>query len=257
MPNVNEKKRQGADHQRLVRGESRVERRARLKNYFRTLPLLAAAVATVLIAAAAIAVGVWPMSHSTTSSCSSGSIALTFDDGPDIYTPDVLDLLAQHGVKASFFVIGKKASKRPELIRRMIAEGHRVENHSWSHPHLPQLTPTQVTTELSSATAAIMAAGAPPPVFVRAPFGEVNPAIQQIVSDQHLKVIRWTIDTNDWRGASPHDIARAVLDRPAPDAVVLMHDGLRETPNTLQALPEIITGLRAAGYCLGFPIRHS
>lgn len=239
---------------RQVPGTSHQARARRRKTAHRFV-ILPVVIGSLLLGAIALGIGMWPSSGSTDAepSCPAGSIALTFDDGPDDHTPQVLDLLARYGAKATFFVLGEKAAKHPELIRRAVAEGHRVENHSWSHAHLEQLTEAEAREELSSTTASIMAAGAPAPVFVRAPYGGTNPTVLQQIAELRLKVIRWTIDTKDWRGANPTEITTAVLEHLAPDAVVLMHDGLRHTPNTLEALPGIIAGVRAAGYCTGFP----
>ena len=99
----------------------------------------------------------------TTNKCVRGRVALTFDDGPDIYTPQVLEVLRAYKVKATFFVMGKKARARPDLIRAEIAAGHLVENHTWDHPHMADLTPKQIYNQLAGTQRAIMAAGAPRP----------------------------------------------------------------------------------------------
>jgi peptidoglycan/xylan/chitin deacetylase (PgdA/CDA1 family) len=184
--------------------------------------------------------------------CARGTIALTFDDGPGPYTPQVLETLHAFDVQATFFVIGQKVVRRPDLVKAEIAAGHRVENHTWDHPHLTRLPVAEASREMSRTTSAIEAAGAPAPRYVRPPYGDTNPAVAIAAARLRLAVVKWTIDTEDWRGRSSSEIAAAVLDHLHPGAVVLAHDGLRETPNTVAALPTIVNGLRQRGYCTGF-----
>jgi peptidoglycan/xylan/chitin deacetylase (PgdA/CDA1 family) len=189
--------------------------------------------------------------------CSAGTVALTFDDGPGPYTAQVLDLLARNRVRATFFVVGEQVQARPGLIRRIVAGGHRVQNHTWSHPNLTILSPARVRAQLTRTTAAITAAGAPKPTQVRPPYGAVNGAVLRAMTAQGLTPIRWTIDTNDWRGRSAAQIRNTVLDRLQPGAVVLMHDGLPSARTMIRALPGMIAGIRAEGYCFGFPRARS
>jgi peptidoglycan-N-acetylglucosamine deacetylase len=184
--------------------------------------------------------------------CARGTIALTFDDGPDRYTPQVLETLRTYNVQATFFVIGMKVVRHPDLIKAEIAAGHRVENHTWDHPHLARLPAGEALWEMSRTTSAIEAAGAPAPRYVRPPYGDTNPLVAAAAARLRLKIVKWTIDTDDWRGRSSREIVATVLDHLRPGAVVLAHDGLRETPNTVAALPSIINGLRQQGYCTGF-----
>jgi peptidoglycan/xylan/chitin deacetylase (PgdA/CDA1 family) len=186
---------------------------------------------------------------STTNKCVRGRVALTFDDGPDIYTPQVLEVLRAYKVRATFFVMGKKVALRPDMVRDEIAAGHLVENHSWDHPHMADLTPKQIYNELAGTQRAVLAAGAPRPTLFRPPFGNTSTVVDGTADALGLRVIRWSIDTNDWRGRAAGDIAAAVLDEVVPGAVVLMHDGVRQSAATVQALPVIIRGLRARGFC--------
>jgi peptidoglycan/xylan/chitin deacetylase (PgdA/CDA1 family) len=185
----------------------------------------------------------------TTNVCTKGGIALTFDDGPDRYTDAILTVLRAYGVHATFFVMGVKAQAHPELIRAEVTDGHRVENHSWSHPHLSDLSAAEIDHQLSATQQAIVAAGAPPPSMLRPPFGDADAEVDAAAARANLKVVRWSMDTNDWRGRTAQDITAAVLDHLSPGQVVLMHDGVQESRNTLAALPSIIRGLRDRGYC--------
>ena len=186
---------------------------------------------------------------STANPCTRGRIMLTFDDGPDYYTRPVLDVLRAHDVQATFFVLGAKVQAHPELVAAEAADGHRVENHSWDHPHLADLDAAGVRSQLVLTQAAVVAAGAPAPTLLRAPFGSTGPQVHAQAGALRLREVRWTIDTNDWRGRTPEDIEAAVLSRLEPDAVILLHDGSRESGNTVRALPGIISGLRDRGFC--------
>jgi peptidoglycan-N-acetylglucosamine deacetylase len=185
----------------------------------------------------------------TDNRCTRGRVALTFDDGPDVYTPQVLKVLRAYGVKATFFVMGDKAAARPDLIRAEVAGGHLVENHSWSHPHLADLDQAQIDWQLTATQRAVTAAGAPAPTLFRPPFGNTSATVDGEAKLLGLRVIRWSIDTNDWRGRAPGDIAASVLDQVVAGSVVLMHDGVRQSAATVQALPTVIRGLRARGFC--------
>ena len=98
-------------------------------------------------------------------------IALTFDDGPDPeWTPPVLDALARHGMRATFFVVGERAERHPELVARILAEGHETGSHSWDHPSLPELSPAAVAEQIARTRAVLRPGGAPaPPPALRAP----------------------------------------------------------------------------------------
>jgi peptidoglycan/xylan/chitin deacetylase (PgdA/CDA1 family) len=185
----------------------------------------------------------------TDNRCTRGRVALTFDDGPDIYTPQVLKVLRAYRVQATFFVMGRKAAARPDLVRAEASDGHLVENHSWSHPHLADLDQAQIDRELASTQRAITAAGAPAPTLFRPPFGNTSATVDGEGKLLGLRVIRWSIDTDDWRGREPGDIAASVLDQAVPGSVVLMHDGVRQSAATVQALPTVIRGLRERGFC--------
>ncbi|WP_329243836.1 polysaccharide deacetylase family protein [Actinoallomurus sp. NBC_01490] len=186
---------------------------------------------------------------STGNKCARGRVALTFDDGPDIYTPQILRVLTAYKVRATFFVMGKKAAARPDLIRAEVRAGQLVENHSWDHPHMADLDPAQIRWQLAATQHAVTAAGAPAPGLFRPPFGNTSAQVDTTAKALGMRVIRWSIDTNDWRGRAPGDIAASVIDQAVAGSVVLMHDGVRQSAATVQALPTIIRSLRARGFC--------
>ncbi len=185
----------------------------------------------------------------TDNPCVKGTITFTFDDGPDIYTPQTLEVLRAFGVKAIFYVQGKNVKLRPEMVKEMIKDGHFIENHSWDHPHMADLDQADISRQLDDTQDAIEAAGAPRPKYFRPPFGNQSQLLKREVAKRKLGTALWTLDTNDWRGRAPDDIAATVIDGATPGAIVLMHDGVRNSVATVQALPKIIKGVRAKGFC--------
>jgi peptidoglycan/xylan/chitin deacetylase (PgdA/CDA1 family) len=172
-------------------------------------------------------------------------LRLTIDDGPDPrQTPQILDLLAREGVRAEFFVIGKKAAAHPELCRRMCAEGHLVQNHTFSHPSASfwAAGPSRARSEIAGCSAAIRETTGCEPARFRAPVGMANPFVHLAARDLGLKMSGWSASGND---GVPHDPARVISKITTslqPGAVVLLHDshllGMREGQRacTLEAL---------------------
>jgi peptidoglycan-N-acetylglucosamine deacetylase len=181
--------------------------------------------------------------------CTAGKVALTFDDGPGVYTEPILQLLRAYDAKATFFVLGAKASQRPQTIRATIADGHLVENHTWDHPHLADLSSAEIEAQISRTQQAVSMAGAPAPTMLRAPFNNQDDQVREAADKQGLRITQWDIDTNDWRGRRSEDIANAVISEVRPGSVVLLHDGIQDPSNTLKALPAIIEGIRSRGFC--------
>jgi peptidoglycan/xylan/chitin deacetylase (PgdA/CDA1 family) len=175
---------------------------------------------------------------------------LTIDDGPDpADTPDFLDLLARHDARASFFVIGKKAAAHPDLCRRMVTEGHTLENHSHSHPAgfwwaLPR---PFVRRELERAQAAIHEAAGVPPRFFRSPVGMNNAGVHPAAFRLGLRVTGWSAAAGDGCPAAPTTIVRRIMRGVFPGAVILLHQsgGNRHRALTLSRL---LDALAASGY---------
>ena len=178
------------------------------------------------------------------------TVALTFDDGPDTWTDDVLAVLTQQNVKATFFVVGKEVAADPDRVREMHAAGHAVENHSWSHPNARRgrWKPQVIGKEIERTSAAIAEVTGQPPCFFRPPQGVV-PGSEDEAAAAGLTIALWSVDTRDWAVRSSKAIrtrARQGLDEPNP--VVLLHDGGGDRRATLTALPGIIEDYRTAGY---------
>lgn len=181
--------------------------------------------------------------------CSAGTVALTFDDGPDPQiTPAVLDLLRAWRATATFYVIGQQAAARPDLLRRATSEGHEVGNHTWTHPDLTGLAPDAVRDELVRTSDAITAATGRPPQVWRPPFGSHDAAVEAEASALGLRMQLWSdgTDGRDWQGATAQAIAGRVVDNAEDGSIVLLHD-IHQT--TLDALPLVLEGLYAKGLC--------
>lgn len=177
-------------------------------------------------------------------------MALTFDFGSDAGNVNrILQVLADRGVKSTFFATGEAAANYPGAVQSVVAQGHEIGNHSYSHPYFTKLTSTQMTDELSRAATAIRnATGQAPKSFFRPPYGDYNSAVLQAVGNAgYPNTIMWTIDTVDWQGVSSATIRDKVLSKASPGAIVLMHVGGGAT-GTPDALAGMIDGLRAGGY---------
>jgi peptidoglycan-N-acetylglucosamine deacetylase len=176
-------------------------------------------------------------------------LAMTFDDGPSAeYTPRLLDLLKARHLKATFFLIGQNVQAHPELVRRIIAEGHEVGNHTWDHPQLSKLSDERATDEIEKTQDAIRAACGVTPVLLRPPYGALNKP-QHVWIPQRLKlnVIYWSVDTLDWKHPGAATITQRVLAGARSGAIILQHDIHAQT---IDAMAAALDGLIAKGYRL-------
>jgi peptidoglycan/xylan/chitin deacetylase (PgdA/CDA1 family) len=189
-----------------------------------------------------------------------GGVALTFDDGPDPeFTPQVLDVLRRYGARATFFLVGQRADRHPELVRRIAAEGHAIGNHTYSHVHCRELELPALIRQLERTDAALERAlgGLPDslPPF-RPPFGELRPLQALYLAAAGRTLVFWNQDVCDYRGAPASDIA-AVGPKLSPGDVVLLHDRF---PATVQALPRLLEELNTRGLAplplRAEPLRH-
>jgi peptidoglycan/xylan/chitin deacetylase (PgdA/CDA1 family) len=124
-----------------------------------------------------------------------------------------------------------------------------VENHSWDHPHFTGIPSSAVSSQIVRTQEAILAAGAPAPTLFRFPYSSTNPSLNSQLQSVGLTIMGYSIDTNDWRGIPPNAIVSAVLDHATDGAVVVMHDGVRASVHTVEALPQILSGLQTRGFC--------
>ncbi len=183
----------------------------------------------------------------------SSAIALTFDDGPDpTYTPQILDVLARYGVKATFCLIGSRARDYPDLVRRIAAEGHSLCNHSWQHlMDLATRTPSYQQWDLSATNDAIHAAVPDARIrYFRAPGGNFTPALVQLAASYAMRSIYWDVDPRDWDSATygkgtgmVNHIVSVVRAQTRPGSIVLSHD--RAHPDTIAAYTQLLPWLKA------------
>ncbi len=176
-------------------------------------------------------------------------IALTFDDGPsEKSTGAILDLLAEYKIRATFFVVGVNVCKNPELLKREVAEGHEIGNHTFSHPHLRKLNQTALEGELQQTADAVYAISGKQLNLFRPPEGYWSDVIQSATQSMGYQQVLWTIDTKDWAHSSCASIVNTVEKNARDGAIVLMHDSIVGESHTLEALKKIIPDLIAQGY---------
>jgi peptidoglycan/xylan/chitin deacetylase (PgdA/CDA1 family) len=178
------------------------------------------------------------------------AVALTFDDGPSVYTRRILALLMRLHVPATFFVIGNQAEAYPDLIRLEVDSGMVVANHSYDHPWrspFAELPRTQIRSEVRQGEAVLERLGVHSVLF-RPPGGTYSPFVLRTASAGGQRVVLWSVDTRDWvAGTTADEIVRRALDAVGPGSIVLMHDGGGDRSATLEALPTIIAAIRERG----------
>lgn len=174
-------------------------------------------------------------------------VALTFDDGPvNTTTPEILAILKEKDVKATFFVVGEQVKRFPALVLQEIAEGHEVGNHTYSHPSLTKLRKQSIEDELDKTEKEILNV-APKPNFFRPPEGAYNNTILSIARQNEYILILWSIDPYDWRYPSVGKIVSSILQEVEPGSIILLHDGKYPSP-TPEAVWFIIDSLKSRGY---------
>ena len=172
-------------------------------------------------------------------------IALTFDDGPGLYTAHLLDILDQYGAKATFFLIGSKVSGQASVVRSIQARGHQLGNHSWSHPELPKLSVDQIAGEIDRTNEAIRQATGVKPSILRPPYGAVNGVVLEQLRLRNMSSILWSVDTRDWADRNSQIVCSRAVAGARPGAVILMHD-IHQT--SVNAVPCILSSLKQQGY---------
>lgn len=174
-------------------------------------------------------------------------VALTFDDGPVQQTADLLDVFAAKGVRATFFVVGKNVKAHPELIKRMVAEGHVVGNHTYDHPQLTRLSEAAIRKELQTTNALVADASGVTPDLLRPPYGATNSGVASVAAGLGMSQIVWSVDPLDWKDRNSATVTSRVLAAAKPGAIILSHD-IHAT--TRAAYAGIVDALQAKGYVL-------
>ncbi|MGE5396274.1 MAG: polysaccharide deacetylase family protein [Chitinophagales bacterium] len=176
-------------------------------------------------------------------------VALTFDDGPDPrFTPSILDTLNKYHVKATFFVVGEDALLYPDLVQRAVAEGHEIENHTFTHPDLIKDTDLTINEEMLWCQEAIEHIVVRKPQYFRPPRKLFNANILKISDIYGYRTILWTVCLENHKAKTPEAMVRRVVRKCQPGSIVLAHDGHLDRSNTVKAMPLLIEALQKKGY---------
>jgi peptidoglycan/xylan/chitin deacetylase (PgdA/CDA1 family) len=184
----------------------------------------------------------------------SKQLALTYDDGPnDPHTLRLLEVLARHNVRATFFLIGRFVQQRPDIARELVKAGHVVGNHTFTHPWLILKSPSCVRRELESCERALADAIGEPSRLFRPPFGGRRPAVLRITKQMGLEPIMWNVTGYDWNAPSVEHIERKVISRVRGGDVILLHDGGHrafgtDRSYTVAATDRLISRHKSEGY---------
>lgn len=174
-------------------------------------------------------------------------VALTFDDGPlNSTTPEILNILKEKNVKATFFVVGERAKKFPALVEQEVKDGHEIGNHTYSHPWLTTLNKNRITEEIEKTEDALSKI-TPKPSLFRPPGGKYNKRTLDLARSKGYSIILWSIDTEDWRSPPVGKVVNSVMRNIKPGSIILLHDGKYPSP-TAEALTFIIDNLKSRGY---------
>ncbi|MGN7828762.1 polysaccharide deacetylase family protein [Agrobacterium radiobacter] len=215
----------------------------------------------VLAGLAAVLIGVHFFSKSRTTQLFGGIIArveterpvvaLTFDDGPSVrFTPDVLTILRERGVKATFFLTGKETEENLPQARMIVSEGHQLGNHSYTHSNMMFMGPARIREEIERTDAAIRAAGYEGEIMFRPPYGKKLLTLPWYLSRHDRKTIMWDVEPESFPDVADDAAALAshVVEQTRNGSIIIMHVMYRSREVSRQALPLIIDGLRQRGF---------
>ncbi|MGD1862623.1 MAG: polysaccharide deacetylase family protein [Leptolyngbyaceae cyanobacterium] len=198
-------------------------------------------------------------------------VALTFDDGPDPrYTEQIGQILAAAGAPSTFFVMGRHVEQHPEIVQALIAQGHELGNHTWSHPSLKLKLPTAIRQELESTDQLLRALGYTEPIPFRSPYGHSWFTLPHVLKQRHQTNVLWTVQMNDWKPEDPDVMMTLLAPKFDNGAIILLHDGDGESDgadrrNTVTLVQMILDKYQAQGYrfvtvsellALGQPVRR-
>lgn len=179
----------------------------------------------------------------------SNRIAITFDDGPHPkHTPEILDILEENNVKATFFLIGQNVKNYPDCAKRILRDGHEVGNHTYSHRVLKSLTREKIEKEITEMENQLSKIANYHPKLIRPPCGMYNDALVKTADETGYKIILWSIDTKDWAHSSTESIVSNVVTNVRGGDIILFHDYISGEDGTPDALKVIIPKLKSMGY---------
>ncbi|MGP2435963.1 polysaccharide deacetylase family protein [Streptomyces sp. JW3] len=185
-------------------------------------------------------------------------VNITIDDGPDpVWTPQVLDLLAEYGVKATFCMVGTQAEAHPDLVKKVVAAGHRLCDHTVSHDTaMDQKSESYQAKEILDAERMITkASGGVRPMYYRAPGGAFTPYSRTLAASEGMRPLGWNVDTRDWELPGTDAIVTTVEQELPNGPTLLFHDAGGDRAQTVEALRRVLPWLKDQGYSFGFPAR--
>jgi peptidoglycan/xylan/chitin deacetylase (PgdA/CDA1 family) len=192
----------------------------------------------------------------------SASVCFTFDDGPnDPWTGRLLDILARHNVRATFFMIGRYVAEHPAIARMVAEAGHEIGNHTFSHPNLIFSSPAAVRREIADCHASLQDAGIASAPYFRPPFGARRPGVLRAAAAAGLTAVMWRVSSYDWKLRNSNEIVNKVHSKLRGGDVILMHDGSHtafgaDRSATLGAVDELISRLGVNGISVGEMMRN-
>lgn len=174
-------------------------------------------------------------------------VALTFDDGPSgKLTPKLLDLLAAHHIKVTFFLIGENVAEHPEIVAREAREGHELANHSWSHPNFGKMSDESVRSQIRRTDDAIRSAAGINPTLLRPPYGSITARQKKWINQEFgYKIALWDVDPLDWKRPGPNVVCNRIVKNTRAGSIVLVHD---IHPGSIEAIPCVLNQLEAKGF---------
>lgn len=201
----------------------------------------------------------WDFTTLVTSTGVKNEVALTFDDGPSEFTPQVLDILKQYDITASFCMLGVMVDEYPDMARRVVEEGHQVCNHSYSHARSTNVGPKQgIVDEIEKTNETFKRVLDVDVVnWYRAPEGVFSGNVPDAMADTDMMAMFWGVDSWDWQRPGANGIVENVMDQVGPESILLFHDGGGDRSQTVAALPVIIERLLALGYTFTVPLDQS
>ena len=151
-------------------------------------------------------------------------------------TQKLIDILAAHGIKVTFFVVGQWARKYPESVKALAEAGHEIMNHSDTHPYLTHLSPAQIKSEISGCNKSVAEVTGVEPTLIRVPYGDYDNKVIEAVNQMGMTAVQWDVDSLDWKELLPEEIFRRVTSSVHSGSIVLFHNAAKYTPDALDSI---------------------
>lgn len=191
------------------------------------------------------------VSHEVFKQALPGTVALTFDDGPNpTFTPQILAVLKKYNIKVTFFMVGMEAEKYPEIVKQVAADGHAISNHTLTHPMLTKLDDKELQREIALPSEIIYKITGKKPICLRYPFSAFDQRVQKVVYAHAMTPFPVGLNAYDYKRPGVNKIVDRVIKNVHSGMIITMHDGFANREQTVAALPLIIEGIKKKG--LGF-----